>query len=67
MVDGLDDGKVSNWRAVHIQAGFYQINIGSTYADDDLDKIVMEALKQLLEVKDKIPIDKAPVMSSEVS
>jgi S-ribosylhomocysteine lyase LuxS involved in autoinducer biosynthesis len=69
MVNGIDleeDGKKLNWRAVNIQAGFYQINIGSTYETDDLDKIVKEAIKQLLEVKDKIPISEKPVMGSEI-
>ena len=69
MVNGIDPeevGNINNWRAVHIQAGFYQINIASTHQADNLDDILVKARKELLIIKDKIPIDKVPVMGNEI-
>ena len=65
MAHDLEDNENSNWRVVHFQAGYYQINIGSTYEDDNLEKLMKEALKKLLEIKKHIPIDK-PMMSNEI-
>jgi len=66
MVNGFnEDGCVNNWRAVNIQAGAYQVNVGSTYPEDDLNTIVEYALAKLIVVKSTIPVDK-PASNAEV-
>jgi len=61
MVNGIQkEDEKNNWRAVHIQAGYYQISIGSTYDNDNLDDIIKKADKELSKIKKEIPIDKVP-------
>lgn len=62
MFDLDDKVNLENLIIIHVKAGLYEINVINARKKPDYDEMLDKAVKKLVEVSKKIPIDRQPVL-----